>query len=81
MTKGASEILVKITVKIQPNAKKSEIVGREGDVLKIRIKAPPVEGKANDELIRFLSKEWKIPKSEIKIVYGKTGKLKIVERP
>ncbi len=70
---------MKLTVKIQPNAKKSEIVGYEGTVLKIKIKAPPVEGKANEELIRFLSKEWKIPKSAIRIAHGQNGKMKIIE--
>lgn len=72
---------MRLTVKIQPNAKKSEIVGYEGDALKIRIKAPPVEGKANEELIRFLSKKWKVPKSEIRIMHGQHSKTKMIDVP
>lgn len=72
---------MKLTVKILPNSKKSEIIGYENEILKIKIKAPPLEGKANEELIRFLSKKWKIPKSKIKIMKGLTSKIKILELP
>lgn len=72
---------MKLTVKITPNAKKSEIIGYEDKILKLKIKALPIEGKANKELIRFLSKEWKVPKSEIKIVRGETSKMKVLEIP
>lgn len=47
--------------------------------LKVHLKAPPVDGKANEELIKFLSKEWKIPKSKILILKGLMSKNKIVE--
>jgi len=67
-----------LLVKVVPNSKTTEIVGYEGDVLKIRIAAPPDKGKANDELIAFLAKEYKISKSQITILQGHTSRLKRV---
>jgi uncharacterized protein len=72
---------VKLTVKIIPNAKKSEIIGWEDGKLKIKIKCPPVDGKANKELISFLSKEWGISKSQIILLKGEKNKLKVLEIP
>lgn len=67
-------------LKIIPNSSKNEIVEEMTDgTLKVRLKAPPVDGKANEELIKFLSKKWKIPKNNIEIKSGKTSKNKIVE--
>jgi uncharacterized protein (TIGR00251 family) len=53
-------------------------VKHPGAALKIRLKAPPVDGEANAELIRFLSKHFKIPKSRISIIRGETSKKKLV---
>ncbi|WP_456489362.1 DUF167 domain-containing protein [Caminibacter pacificus] len=64
-----------INVKAQPNSSKNKIAGIYGESLKINIKAPAVEGAANKELIKFISKEFKIPKSEIEIK-GETSKRK-----
>ena len=70
-----------INIKAQPNSSKNKIVGiYDEDKLKINIKAPAVEGAANKELIKFLSKEFKIPKSEIAIK-GETSKRKQVILP
>jgi len=70
-----------INIKAQPNSSKNKIAGiYDEDKLKINIKAPAVEGAANKELIKFLSKEFKIPKSEITIK-GETSKRKQVILP
>ena len=70
-----------INIKAQPNSSKNKIAGiYDEDKLKINIKAPAVEGAANKELIKFLSKEFKIPKSEIAIK-GETSKRKQVILP
>jgi hypothetical protein len=53
-----------------PKSSRSEIRGVARDCLKIAIKAPPEKGKANQELIKFLSKKLRIPKSEINIISG-----------
>ncbi len=59
-----------ISVKVTPNAKKSEIVGLENDELKIRVAAVPDKGKANDALIAFLAKTLQVSKSQIILVNG-----------
>ena len=68
-----------LSVKIQPNASKNEIVGFEEDVLKIRIKAPPEKDKANLELIRFLAKKLDLSRSDITIKKGRTNRKKLLE--
>uniref|UniRef100_A0A7C4M1H2 UPF0235 protein ENT43_00945 n=1 Tax=candidate division CPR3 bacterium TaxID=2268181 RepID=A0A7C4M1H2_UNCC3 len=75
---------MKLNIKITPNAKKTEIVGEDitlfGDkVLKIKVATPPVEGKANKELIDFLSSHFKVSKSSIKIMVGDKSRNKIIE--
>ncbi len=71
----------RITVRIVPNASKTELVNREGGVWKIRVAAPAVDGKANEALIRFLADEFDCAPSEINIIKGHTAKTKIVELP
>ena len=66
-----------LNIRAVPRASKDEIVGvMGGDALKIRIQAPPIEGKANTYLIRFLSKHWNIPRSNIEMLSGETGRNK-----
>ena len=66
-----------ITLKISPNASKNEII-KTDDGVKIKITAPPVDGKANKSLIEFLSKEFKISKTSIEILRGETSKDKTI---
>ena len=73
---------MKLFIKVLPNAKKSEIIGYdEKGHLKIKIASPALEGKANKELISFLSKKFKIPKSNFILLKGETSRLKIVDVP
>src|SRR5450830_1474932 len=69
---------IKITVRVQPGARKNELLGFQEDILRIKIAAPPVEGKANRELIVFLSEVLGIRKSDITIEKGETTKRKTV---
>lgn len=69
---------IRITVQITPNAKKSEVIGVLDDALKIRLQAQPIEGKANEALVRFLADVLDLPKSAIAITHGHTSKRKIV---
>ena len=62
------ETLVKIY--LQPKASKNELVGPYRDGIKVKVTAPPIEGKANDALIRFLAKELGISPSSIEIIKG-----------
>lgn len=65
-----------LRILVQPKASKDEIVGTVGDELKVRIKAPPVDGAANQTLVKFLSKVFKVPKSHIHIISGDTSRHK-----
>ena len=65
-----------ITLRVIPRAATNSIQGIMGDTLKVRIQAPPVEGKANAYLVKFISKQWKIPRSNIEILSGETGRNK-----
>ncbi len=69
---------VKIVVKVQPNAHKNEVLGFQDDVLRVKIAAPPVDGKANKALIAFLSEVLGISKSNVDIDKGETSKTKVV---
>jgi len=60
----------------QPKAASDEIVGSHGDRLKIRITAPPVDGKANEHIIKWFSKLFKVPKGDIEILQGELGRQK-----
>jgi uncharacterized protein (TIGR00251 family) len=73
---------VSIRIKAQPNASKSEFCEEYGeDSIKIRIKAPAVEGAANKELVKFLAKSFKVPKSDILFKTGQNSKIKLVAFP
>lgn len=67
-----------LSVRAVPRASRSGIVGEHDGALKIRIASPPVDGAANEELIRFLSKLTGVPRSQIDIVGGLASKSKIV---
>jgi len=67
-----------VTFKVIPRASKSEFIGREEAWIKIRLQAPPVDGKANEALIKFLSDHFKIPRRDITVVSGQTSRLKII---
>jgi TIGR00251 family protein len=69
---------VKLHLFIQPKSSKNEIVGIHDGKLKIKITAPPVDGKANAELVEFLSDILDIPKRQIEITKGDTGRNKTV---
>lgn len=67
-----------ISIKINPKAARSEIVGWENEELKIRISAVPEKGEANAELIRYLSRFFSIGKSNIELLQGQTSRHKII---
>jgi len=67
-----------LTVHIQPKASITECVGIHGDAIKIRVAAPPVDGAANDELIRFLARRLSLPSTSVQIHSGAGGRHKRV---
>lgn len=64
---------------IQPGAKVTEVSGLHGDRLKIRLQAPPVDGKANDALLAFLADAFKVPKSATSLIRGHSSRQKTVK--
>jgi len=69
---------VAFRIRVLPRSSKCELAGIHGDALKIRITAPPVEGRANEECIRFLSALLKVKRSDIAIAAGRKSKNKRV---
>ncbi|OAQ19954.1 DUF167 domain-containing protein [Thermosulfurimonas dismutans] len=67
-----------LKVHLQPGAKKTELAGFHGASLKIKVAAPPVEGKANRALIEFLSKKLGVRKKEIEMLAGEKARDKII---
>lgn len=65
-----------IPVRIQPKSSRDEIAGIHDGRLKIKLTAPPVDGKANERLVSFIAKTLGVPKSGVEIVKGKTSRLK-----
>ena len=66
-------------VGVMPRASKSEIVGEYDGALKIKIKSPPIDGAANEELIKLLSKTFGVAKSAVEILSGQTSKTKQIK--
>jgi len=72
---------IDLFISARPASSKNAIVGIFDNTLKIKIKAPAVDGVANKELVKFLSKQFKVPKSKIAFISGETQKLKHIRLP
>jgi uncharacterized protein (TIGR00251 family) len=71
--------MARLTVKVHPRARRSAFAGRFGDAWKLDLAAPPVDGKANDECIRYLAEWAGVARSAVRIVSGATSRMKLVE--
>ena len=67
-----------IVVQVVPRASKDEVVGVQGDIIKVRLTAAPVDGAANEALVKFLAKRLDIRPSSLEIVVGHTSRQKVV---
>lgn len=65
-----------LVLHIQPGAKKTEVVGRHGDALKIRLAAPPVDGKANAALIAYIAAKVGAGRTAVEVISGQTSRAK-----
>jgi len=72
-------VTARLVVHVVPRAKRTEVVGRHGDALKIKLKAPPVDGAANAELVRFVAEQLDVPRSAVTITAGHTARRKTLE--
>ena len=68
-----------LTVRVVPRASKTEVRGEHDGALRIRLQAPPVEGKANRALIRFLAGKLAVPGNRVRIMSGENSRIKRVE--
>lgn len=69
---------VGLTVKVVPGSSRTQIAGRYGDMLKVKIAAQPEKGKANKELLRFLAAQLKIRQKDVEIQSGHTSSIKML---
>lgn len=69
---------VRLRVRVQPRASRTEVAGLYGDAVRIRLTAPPVNGAANEELLRFLAEKLSVPRSAVRLISGKTSRSKVV---
>jgi uncharacterized protein (TIGR00251 family) len=67
-----------LTLRVLPRAIRDEVMGWDGAVLRVRLRAPPVDGRANEALRRFLGEHLGIPQRDIEIVRGETSRTKLV---
>ena len=68
--------VITLALHVQPGAKRTEVQGLHGDALKIRLAAPPIEGRANHELVRFLAERFEVPQRNVSLVAGATSRQK-----
>lgn len=67
-----------LTLHVQPGAKRTEISGLHGDALKIRLAAPPIEGRANEALLRFIADTFGVPMRQVELKQGGQSRHKVV---
>jgi len=67
-----------LTLHVQPGAARTEVAGQHGDALKVRLAAPPVDGKANAELLRYLASAFGVPLRHLTLVRGESSRRKVV---
>lgn len=72
------EVVMRVAIRVSPNASMNQVVFSEKEPISIRLKSAPVDGKANQELIRFLSKRLSIPQKNFTIIQGKSSKNKLL---
>jgi uncharacterized protein len=68
-----------LVLHVQPGAKRSEVVGLHGDALKIRLAAPPIEGRANEALVRFIAEMFDVPLRQVELLRGGQSRHKQVQ--
>jgi len=69
---------VVLSLHVQPGAARTEVAGTHGDALKVRLAAPPVDGKANAALLRYLADAFDVPLRQVALVRGETSRQKTV---
>jgi uncharacterized protein (TIGR00251 family) len=76
---AGSRLAMRIAVRVQPRARRDEIAGERGGALLVRVTAPPVDGKANEAVIRLLARRLGVPRSRVSVVRGVSARDKVIE--
>jgi uncharacterized protein (TIGR00251 family) len=71
--------MARIEVKAHPRAKRTAITGRFGEAYKLDLAAPPVDGKANEECVRFFAQLAGVPRGNVRVVQGSASRMKVIE--
>jgi hypothetical protein len=69
---------VKVRVKVNPNSRTAEVI-HEGDKFVVKVKEPPMEGRANDAVVKLLAEHFAVPRSRVRIIGGFSSREKVVE--
>jgi len=69
----------RFAVHVQPRARRTEVAGLHGDAVKVRLAAPPVEGAANEELVRFVAERLGVARAAVRVASGAASRRKVVE--
>lgn len=70
--------VVTLTLHIQPGAKRTDVAGLHGEALKIRLAAPPIEGRANEALLKFIAESFGVPVRQVELKQGGQSRHKVV---
>lgn len=70
--------VITLTLHIQPGAKRTDVAGLHGDALKIRLAAPPIEGRANEALLKFIAESFCVPVRQVELKQGGQSRHKVV---
>lgn len=73
-----SDDVITLTLHVQPGAKRSEITGLHGDALKLKLAAPPIEGRANEALLKYLGGLFDVPLRQVELKQGGQSRHKVV---
>lgn len=74
-----SEPTTRLRIRVSPGARRSELVGRQGEAWKVRVAAPAERGRANDAVLKLLAERLRVPVAELRLVGGGSGRDKFVE--
>jgi len=77
ITEGSG--FVRISLHVQPNARRTEPVGEHGDALKLKVQAPPVDGAANEAICEYFASQLNRPLRAVSIVLGELGRSKVIQ--
>ena len=73
------EPTTRLRIRVSPGARRTELVGRQGEAWKVRVAAPPERGRANDAVLKLLAERLRVAPTELSLVSGRSGRDKIVE--